>query len=257
MGEDITFDDFHLVGKILPPIPLAPNWMEYPVVKQQIRGDTLYADIMNHYSGRLSYPDRMTEAHETTHMINADIRNKNGNGIDPVAFYVGGNRACTFVQPKMMKHNIAPFVPNGLRGDRYATYVTGQTEWDDSPLYLYDEWNAYTNGGRVCVEQVKAGTYKDGWTDGVMGLLEFSVYAVATVMAIDKFDSGYYNRVPEFMKYTRWALEEAYQTYSEGSVMTEFKWDKQDQYFATLTNGSTAGDIRAVLSQRFGKVWVK
>jgi len=237
-------------------VPPEEVWINYPAVASHSTEITLFGDIVNHYAGTLTYPDRMTVAHETTHMINADLRNKNGNGLDPVGFYVGYNMAVVFLQPKISKTVIADFVPTSLQGDRFHTYVTGMTEWNDSPLYLYDEWTAYTTGGAVCVEQVINKNYDSSWTDGVMGLTEFSVYALATVLAIEKYDPSYLDNTPAYLTYTDFALRRAYNVFKLGSIMSEFKWDKQDTYVNNLRTSNDADSIRDVLTRRFNKVWM-
>ena len=225
-----------------------PEFFAYKKVASHVNEDTFYADIINHYSGRLNYPDRMTEAHETTHMINADLRNMNGG---KAAFYIGQDLAVIMPEPKMRKHMVQ--VPPELRGPRYATYITGQTEWDDRPLYICDEWQAYTNGGIVCIEQVQNNTYKSGWTDGVMGLLEFSAYVVLLTLAIERNDSGYLTSTPNFLAYADLNLKTAFRTYRMGSIMDQFKWDVQDKYLAALRANSVVTDA---LNKYFNGVWV-
>ena len=48
-----------------------------PEVETRIKEDTIYADIINHCENpTLEILDRITCAHETTHVINAEMRNK-------------------------------------------------------------------------------------------------------------------------------------------------------------------------------------
>jgi hypothetical protein len=227
-----------------------PNWVIYPSVANHDSSDTFFADIINHYSDTLNYPDKMTIAHETTHMINANIRNANNNN---AGFYIGNNQAISFEGPKFSKSLVAQFVPTSLQGTDYGMYITGMTEWNDSPLYIYDEWCAYINGGRAAVDLVEKGLYKDGWTNAVSSPLEFSVYACALLLTINKYDPDYLNRIPDFLRYTNVCLRNSQDVYDRGSVMEQFKWDKQDNYLIVLRASDTIKDI---LSKYFNKVWL-
>lgn len=231
----------------------APNFINWPIVSMHINEDTFLADVVNHYSSRLSYPDIMTIAHETTHEINADIRNKNGDGLKIVGFYLGNNNACIFPQPNFTKDKIAQFVPNALQGLSFNEYVMGMTEWNDSPLYIYDEWRAYINGGTAAVDYVERGLYKDGWTNAVSNPLEFSVYACAILLAIKQYDPNYLNNTPNYLRYTNYSLMNSYDVYMRGSVMEQFKWNKQDTYLAALRADPI---ISNVLATYFNSVWL-
>jgi hypothetical protein len=229
-----------------------PKFINYPVVTQHINDDTFLADIVNHYSGRLHYPDSMTVSHETTHMINADIRNAHGYG-NNAGFYVGNNNAAIMLQPNFKKSIIGSYVPKELQGISFEQYVVGMTEWNDSPLYLYDEWCAYINGGKAAVDLVEKHLYKDGWTNAVSNPLEFSVYACAILLAINQTDSNYLYNEPNYLSYTYFSLTNSYDVYMRGSVMTEFKWDKQDKYLTDLRNNKS---ITNVLETYFNGVWL-
>jgi hypothetical protein len=230
-----------------------PDFINWPIVTTYINDATFYADIINHYSKILSYPDVMTQAHETTHEINSNIRNAHGDGIRIVGFYVSNNNACIFSQPNFTKDKIASFVPSTLQGLSFNEYVVGMREWNDSPLYLYDEFRAYINGAKSAVEYVEKSLYKDGWTNAVSNPLEFSVYACATVLAIEKYDSNYLYNQPNFLRYTYFSIVEAYDFYNRGSVMEQFKWDKQDAYLASLRADET---ISNVLKTYFNGIWL-
>jgi hypothetical protein len=227
-----------------------PDLINWPTVVNHIRETTFYADVINHYSEVLQYPDIMTRTHETTHMVNNNIRNANSGN---VGFYIGYNKAVVFPQPNFTKDKIASFVPSALQGLSFNEYVVGMREWNDSPLYLYDEWRAYNNGGRAAVEYVEKGLYKDGWTNAVSNPLEFSVYACATLLAIKQYDPDYLNTTPNFLRYTYFSLMDAYDVYERGSVMDQFKWDKQDAYLAALRSYST---ITNVLETYFNGIWL-
>lgn len=120
--------------------------------------------------------DRITWGHETTHGINANVRNANFvSGKVFNAFYVLEGKALLLEEPKLKIQDAAPNVPSSLRGDIYKLYMVDQatnamesqasdcsnmcqlayadeitaTGWNDRPLYLFDEWVSYQNGTAV------------------------------------------------------------------------------------------------------------
>jgi hypothetical protein len=100
---------------------------------------------------RYSDPDVVTTAHETTHGINARIRNsfraKNG-------FYVLNQRGFICPSPRFTLRQLAQRIPKDKRGKvLYPLYmVQAQRYWNDTPLYCLDECVAYLNGSIVGVE---------------------------------------------------------------------------------------------------------
>lgn len=227
-----------------------PQWSKYPAVRNYGLGakSKSYVDIINHYGKRLNERSLLTDAHETTHMINNDIRNASKPG--SCGLYVCEDRSIVFPQPKFRKSAIAEHIPQELRGFRFKTYISGQTEWDDSPLYVYDEWVAYCNGGQVGVELVKAGAYNEGACDGVSGCLEFSIYAVATVLAVKKNDPGYLASCPQFMAFTAWNIERSAAIFKEGLAMPDFQVGEQSKILQALKSGNSP--IKSTLGQAFG-----
>jgi len=93
--------------------------------------------------------DRITWAHETTHGLNARIRNSNfQSGKVQNAFYILNGKALLMDEPKGFRlSDVAPTVPSQLRGDIYKLYmIDQQSGWNDRPLYMWDEWVSYSNG---------------------------------------------------------------------------------------------------------------
>lgn len=215
-------------------------------------------DVINHEAPGDSnnYDDKVTIAHETSHGIHAYIRGHfNSSGKKINGFYVLDNQAVVIEEPKMRKSQVGPFVPQSLRGPRYSTYITGQTAWDDTPLYIWDEWVAYTNGGDAGVNQVQQGLWHEGWRDAVAGQIEFSVYAIATAMAAEKYDPNYFTGNKQFREFLAWNLERSMTTFKIGARMEEFKYDAQDQYYEKLRTSSDAEDLRAFTRELFGSDW--
>lgn len=219
-------------------------------------------DIENHlpskYGTTYRDSDKITHGHETSHGIHADLRNyHNKTGKRANAFYVMNDRSVFVVEPGIRKSAVAAHVPASLRGSRYSLYITGQTAWDDTPLYVWDEWNAYVNGGAVGTDLVKRGMWKYGWRDGVNGQLEFAVYAVAVAMAVEKGDPSYLETNEQFREFLAWNLRRTMEIYREGSVMKDFAWATQDAYLEKLKTSADAEAWRAFVKKFFGDQFYK
>jgi hypothetical protein len=202
--------------------------------------------------------DAITAGHETSHGIHAHLRNY----IAPSpfgwnAFYVLNNKVAFVAEPKLRKSEIKPYIAMALRGPRYNLYLEQQVEWDDTPLYVFDEWNAYVNGAEVAVGQVQAGLYQGQWTDAVMGPLEFTAYAIATARAIKDKDPTYYATNTQFRCFTAWNIARAMKLYEAGRVMTQFTWQTQDQYATTLRTSAAADQLRMTARELWGADWTQ
>lgn len=136
----------------------APAFTDVPAVRTSsvARGELL-RDIDNHMprGHHYSAANPITWAHETTHGINANVRNKyiadSKHQIRYNAFYVLNNKAVLVVEPKGTIKSAADKTPKSLRQVRqslFNLYMTSKA-WDNRPLYICDEWSAYTNGSEV------------------------------------------------------------------------------------------------------------
>jgi hypothetical protein len=215
-------------------------------------------DIMQHEAPGDSdnYDDLVTLGHETSHGIHAYIRNHlNTSGQRMNGFYVLDNRAVLVKEPNLRKRDVAPYVPKSLQGYRYAQYVTGQTAWDDTPLYLYDEWNAYVNGGASGVDLVNNNLWNYPWRDAVSGVIEFSAYALATGMAVRDRDPNYFQSYVQFKEFLAFNLRRSMAAYLPGSAMGVFQWQTQDDYFNSLKTSPDAEKLRQFCRDTFGTSW--
>lgn len=220
---------------------------------------TVYADVISH-SKEPPYGDgggRSTNVHETTHGVNSDIRNSHTQpGRRVNGFYVLEGRGVVIDEPKSKKSHADKFLPKSLRSYRYDNYIRGQRAWEDTPTYICDEWVAYVNGGKCCVEDVKKGRYKEGWRDGVSGCLDFSIYTIAMCMAVKEDDPDYWRTNEQFRAFVVWELKRAHETYMEGHVMPQFKWEKQDALLKEFLTNPEAQAMRNFVAQELGGVWL-
>lgn len=106
--------------------------------------------------------DIMTQGHETCHGINNDIANKVGKGRDRnVGLYGLDDIGFVIDEPNTTIQAVAKKVPQEWRGGIckvYDLYLVKQAaSWGNRPLYLADEWFAYTAGSVIALQAAKAG----------------------------------------------------------------------------------------------------
>lgn len=128
-----------------------PEWTIWVKVREENnpKFGKVLNDIESHMPLHHIYRDSnlITSSHETTHGINSNIRQKHQGVVRINAFYCLNDRACIIREPNITISAIAPKIPQHLRGPSYQLYLINQTrDWNDDPLYLFDEWSAYTNG---------------------------------------------------------------------------------------------------------------
>lgn len=122
----------------------------YPAVRTGHHSNPLVRDVESHLSlASYNYfrgDTDTTTIHECSHGINADLRNKFYPGKRENCFYLLNDEYAHFPEPNWRKREVIPYIPDEYRrGTLYSTYVSG-SNWDDRPLYLWDEWTAYVNG---------------------------------------------------------------------------------------------------------------
>lgn len=145
--------------------------------------------------------DKITWGHETTHGINARLRNQyarpRGN-----AFYVLGNRAALIQEPPTTLTRVADAVPGYMRGRIYDLYLVNSRQWwDGEPLYMVDEWVAYCNGSAVGMQ---LGQY-DRAVDSLQNAFELAGYVAVmwdNVKGLDGYEDAKF--LGEFIHKNYW-----------------------------------------------------
>jgi hypothetical protein len=154
-------------------------------------------------------------------------------------FYVGHHRAAVLAEPNVKLSQVAALVPDPLRLGRFKLYlVRQQKDWENEPLYLFDEWVAYGNGAQAGIEMAQKGLYAADKNDAVFALLELNVYAIYTVLAAEKHDRGY-DRAP-LTEFLAWNLKRSMALYHAGSRLGPFNWDDHQYYRRLQTGGDVA-----------------
>jgi len=178
------------------------------------------------------------KGHEETHGIAGHLLKEHANlaGVDRAyGFYLLEDRAVVFEEPAIRKSDVNGFVPEALRGNRFAVYLEEQEQFDDHPLYLIDEWVAYLNQGAITLERYERGFIpeKRGLTYGVVdGALEFSIYGIALLRAIEALDPDYLESQPSFPVFVDWLLQRSLELFRRGDRVPMFQLSSQRELLA-------------------------
>lgn len=254
-----------------PPKPIEPTWTDYPPVRSVTNLGKVLSDIESHMPAGHIYKDsdKITWAHETTHGINSNIRQKFSRGwgargdldiwgrsvwkqIDgkPVfhagrinGFYCLNNRAAIIDEPPTTMQAAAALVPRSLRGPVYNLYMVQQaSSWGDTPLYVFDEWIAYTNGSDCRLDlQIQERS------ETVSQMLEFDVYALALAMAVKKNAPNYDDT--QFKKFLMWNIERSFAIHKNE--------ERAKSYLESLRSSPDAEDLRKFTREYCGEDWTK
>ena len=266
-------------------ITVTIEFAPYGEVNQDSSDKTLYGDIVRHCKDWQHFADassKYTTAHECTHGINNDLRLASGDWDRKNGFYVGQGRSIILDEPPIKKADIIPFIPASLRSVRYSLYVAGQSEWNDKPLYIYDEGVAYVNGAWAAIELKEAENYVEAITDIlpsmpkrkhplypsplvnhgpssfvqagatiVDGQIEFITYMAAVLMAANK--AGHHDQ--RLLDFSRWLFRHASNAYFRSKKDGFPAFDVQDKLWNTLKSGTEATEMRNFLQTTVGYVF--
>lgn len=203
------------------------------------------ADIDSHMPRNHEYRDSdpVTWGHETTHGINTNGRNLATSGNN--AFYVLEDRMAFIHEPPLTIADIEPLVPPTFRGTLYRDYiskigreelrkrhgVTNAEDWDGQPLYILDEWVAYTNGTAVAVDLSSLG-WKEKRSDTVSNMLIFCAYATALLQAVERFTDPAWDHARSYpdkgklIAFVEWNLARCLELYEQSKDYPNLSDDK-------------------------------
>jgi hypothetical protein len=218
-------------------------------------------DIMSHEppAENLWYDDHVTLGHETTHAINNAIRNSVYRS-GPLAngFYVMNGWGVVVNEPRVKKSQVAALIPPSLRAGRYPVYLTGAPGWEDRSLYLWDEWDAYTNGATVAIDRFTRGLdrFEAGvLNDNIFAVLEFTVYALTTGMAAALYDPIAFAADAQLRAFLAWQTERAMAAFRAGIVLPPYRWDQTDAFYGALRLSPDAEALRQFVRTTYGGAW--
>jgi hypothetical protein len=251
-------------------------WLVFEEVRDVTHAEwgTVLTDVMQHLddadakhytTGGESESERGTDIHEGTHGINFSLRygqqEKGGFelGAKVSTLYVLDDRYVMLLEPPMSKAEVAARVPVPLRAFRYQLYVAEQEGWNDRPLYLFDEWVAYTNDTLGMIERDQLG-FDDGVAlthDSIQAALEFSVYALATMQAISEEAPEHWRDHPALAAFGAWNLRRCFELWHLGGTLRDFAWTDSLAYMEELRTGKDAAKLREFARKTWGEAWTQ
>jgi hypothetical protein len=239
----------------------ALKFVEVPVLVNRINEKSIYADVINRCENArdfatgpvLDTDSRDTNAHESTHRLQAQLRNARGGRVN--AFYLLNGKACIVKEPGMRLSYACRFIPASIRSYRYGTYCEmALRHWDDRPLYWVDEWSAYINGCSVSLEDTQQRRHVIR-SDAASGILELGLYSVAMAMAVEKYDPEYFKNDPQFLPFMRYQWKRACEIYTKAAPL--FPSDNQVRQLKALQGSPDAAAMRQFIAAHLDGVWLK
>ena len=194
----------------------------------------IYEDILSHSKNPVTNESRATNVHETSHMISSQLRNENRGNVN--GFYFENGRGVLIKQPNLTIKDVAPYVPTNLRGYRYNLYFVDQLKyWNDSPLYIMEEWNCYSLGGSCAFVDWSLKLPLER-TDAVSGAFEFMIYSTALYMCIKDKNPEYFENNDQFKEFFEYLLDRSHHLYMQGRTIPEYHSPKSDKLYAEYKN---------------------
>jgi len=241
----------------------------------QIRDSNVGSDVLDDLESRMPPNhiyrdvDRITWAHETTHGLNSRLRQKydedryeyhmvvldeklvyqSRSGYN--AFYVLEGKSVILKEPDITISDVAKRIPQNLRGNVYNLYlIRSQSDWNNSPLYLYDEWVAYSNGS-ACRSDLRI---RDR-IETVRYMFEFLVYCNYVCIVSDTHDV-------RLLRFNKWQIERSLKLLKDNNFdfkildLSNFYKDEFYKIAFYWNQTSNEPEIRDFWLNRYGQDWV-
>lgn len=191
-----------------PVIVQEPRWKKLSRIREVSDPDlgVVLGDLESHIVADHPYRDvnKITWAHQVSHGISASIRNKSYSKEPLNGFYLLQDRSIVLKEPYITIKDVAKEIPEKLRGPSFKLYFIEQNDkWNDKPLYIIDEWVAFTNGSEVGKE-----LNCDGWFFELFQAHNFNVYCMYLAMIVDRDTSNYQDS--ELKKFMKWNIERVF-----------------------------------------------
>lgn len=185
-----------------------PRWKKWDRLREVSEPSlgVVLGDLESHLPAGHKYKDgnKITWAHQVSHGINALIRNKAYSKEPFNGFYLLHDRSIMFREPNITIKDVLREIPEKLRGPSFNLYFIEQNDkWNDRPLYIIDEWVAFTNGAEVGKE-----LNCDGWYFELLQAHNFSVYSMYLAMIVNRDVSNYQDS--ELKKFIKWNIERVF-----------------------------------------------
>lgn len=196
-----------------------PKWKKYNRIREVSDPNlgVILGDLESHLPNEHNYKDfnKLTWAHETSHGINAKLRNDPMTPEGYNGFYVLQDRFIIIKEPEITIRDVASVIPERLRGLTFNVYFEDQSLiWNDKPLYLIDEWVAFTNGADAGKE-----LNLKGWCFELLQAHNFNVYCIYLALVTQRDCSNY--RDTELKEFIKWNTERVFRLSHPSDRKTE------------------------------------
>jgi hypothetical protein len=192
---------------------------------------------MEHSNRKNLENDPETNAHETLHFLNSEVRN--GTIANDNTMYFGNGVAALIPEPATKPAVVQNYIPASLKSEiLYQTYLVKQSEgdWKDYMLYLFDEWSAYRWGSKVANEMIAAKTEVNFGDRSCIhdGASLFIIFGSSAVLALSDKEPAYLSN-NEFKAMYAVLAEESVAAIKTGAGkrITDCDASKNLEYFKT------------------------
>ena len=222
-------------------------------------GTGVYDDVMSHCEKPSKGNGRYTDVHETSHFISSDLRRgklgssfpKHDLTVGYNGFYILNGQAVLIKEPSVTIKEVAQYVPQKLRGSRYKLYlIDQQRHWNNEPLYILDEWNAYSLGGICAVDDYNNDRELER-TDAVAGMFEFMVYSTALAMCVEDKCPEYWEKNTQFRRFIQYRMDTSSMIFAVGREIPQFKSLSSDKLYQTWHNSEEGKEFQKFIDKYF------
>lgn len=175
------------------------------------------------------------------------------SGKNAVGVYVTKDRMAFVLEPAIKLAKVLPYVPPSLRGALFADSMQNATQdWNDTPTYVLDEWTTYVNAAEVAVELGTSGAWTAPRSGAVDGALEFTIYVLALVQAVDDLAGATYADTTQLHEFVAWNAERALGLYAAGAALPVFASSSGAALAAGWKSNADAAGLRNFARKIYG-----
>lgn len=236
-----------------------PRWTHFASIRQAKERGLVWSDVESHIHAGHIYKssEPVNSVHETTHGINSNLRqgmSRKGEMVEhdgqPLfcsfsgvnAFYVLENRSMVLQEPASTVSAAARLVPRSLQARTFNLYMVQQAKsWNNSPLYVFDEWTAYMNGS-ACRADLKLSSR----ADTVASMFHFNVYASCVAWASKTTDT-------DIRDFLGWGLARSMELYRQNQEVGGV--EEAEAYWKQAQTASDAEEWRQFIRDYLSAQW--
>lgn len=160
-----------------------------PIREYHKTGRKVFDDVMSHSNNNTDFGPVEVNAHEHSHVASNQLTLKEHAYEEYEYIYVLDNYGFKFKRPtkSFSVLRVASKIPQEHRGEVFDTYMIQQSKkyFDNDPINILDEWNAYTIGVMAGIEakETDFAIQDQGWR-----MLELGIYSLYLQKAVNQSD---------------------------------------------------------------------